>query len=231
MMINKNENESLNLTLEQIASNHNRKAMSAQNNSDDLLNQIEQQFKQKKVSNYPQNKTKNEDSLDHIIEDLSKKKSANEESSDLLSDIENKFKQNQPTSKQKNNDNLLSEIENKYQRQSQKSSFVEENLNNISQKVAQKVAQKQKKTKITEKSFEEIKREELAKQRQAKAEAKRQEEEAKITAQKREQLKQKAEKWLKNLDPTSDEGFWFSQFAMSYDSPLQAAIEYLQVMG
>lgn len=220
MMMNKNQNDSLNLTLEQIASKHHQKTMSAENNSDDLLNQIEQQFKQKTVTNYPANKTKNSNPLDNIIEDLSRKKSTKNKDNDLLSEIENKFQQN-------NNDDLLSEIENQYQSQPKKSSFLEENLNNISQKVAQK----QEKKEITETSFEEIKREELAKQRQAKAEAKKQEEEARITAQKQEQLKQKAEKWLKNLNPNSDEGFWFSQFAMSYDSPLQAAMEYLQVVG
>lgn len=43
-------------------------------------------------------------------------------------------------------------------------------------------------------------------------------------------LELRAREWLKQLDPHSDEGFWFEQFANSYDSKLQAAIEYLEAL-
>ncbi|MGB2925523.1 MAG: hypothetical protein WBB82_09495 [Limnothrix sp.] len=40
----------------------------------------------------------------------------------------------------------------------------------------------------------------------------------------------KAETWLKNLDPISNEGLWFSEFADGYNSPLDAAIDYLMAL-
>ena len=45
---------------------------------------------------------------------------------------------------------------------------------------------------------------------------------------KRKQLIRQAEKWLADLDPSSDEGMWFNQLAESYPSRLEAAINYLQ---
>ena len=41
-------------------------------------------------------------------------------------------------------------------------------------------------------------------------------------------LTRRAEQWLKNLNPHSDEGLWFEQFSYSYESRLAAAIDYLQ---
>jgi hypothetical protein len=45
-----------------------------------------------------------------------------------------------------------------------------------------------------------------------------------------EAFKQKAREWLKNLDPKSDEGLWFEEFAYAYESKLEAAIDYLQAI-
>ena len=45
-----------------------------------------------------------------------------------------------------------------------------------------------------------------------------------------EALKRKAQQWLKNLDPHTDEGLWFEEFSYSYDSKLAAAIDYLAAM-
>jgi len=44
---------------------------------------------------------------------------------------------------------------------------------------------------------------------------------------KRKYLTQKAKTWLENLDPCSDEGFWFEELAESYSSRLEAAVDYL----
>jgi hypothetical protein len=44
-------------------------------------------------------------------------------------------------------------------------------------------------------------------------------------------LTRKAEQWLRNLDPHSDEGLWFEQFSGGYESRLAAAIDYLQGLG
>jgi hypothetical protein len=51
--------------------------------------------------------------------------------------------------------------------------------------------------------------------------------------QKQQQIKQlteQAKTWLKELDPYSDEGFWFAQFAESYETRLDAAIDYLSAL-
>ena len=40
-----------------------------------------------------------------------------------------------------------------------------------------------------------------------------------------------AQVWLKKLDKTSDERYWFDQFAFKYSSRIDAAIDYLQVVN
>ena len=60
--------------------------------------------------------------------------------------------------------------------------------------------------------LEEIRAEELRRQRERKA------------------LTRKAQEWLDNLDPNSDEGFWFEQFCYSYEFRLEAAIDYLKAL-
>lgn len=40
----------------------------------------------------------------------------------------------------------------------------------------------------------------------------------------------RAQDWLKQLDPNSDEGFWFESFAINYPSKLDAALEYLDAL-
>jgi hypothetical protein len=67
--------------------------------------------------------------------------------------------------------------------------------------------------------------EELKKQQELEAEKKHQ---AKLKAQQRESLKKQAKEWLDKLDPLSSEGIWFEQFAQTYPSKLDAAIDYLQ---
>lgn len=48
--------------------------------------------------------------------------------------------------------------------------------------------------------------------------------------QRRKAIAPKAEAWLKALDPYSDEGLWFEQFAYNYASRLEAAIDYLEAL-
>jgi hypothetical protein len=80
----------------------------------------------------------------------------------------------------------------------------------------------------------EIKRQEEAKV----AEQKRRQQEL-IEAQRREELRERrrkealreqAQKWLKNLSLNSEEGRWFQEFSYSYESKLEAAIDYLEAM-
>lgn len=51
-----------------------------------------------------------------------------------------------------------------------------------------------------------------------------------IRKEKQAQLRGQAQEWLKSLDPLSDEGFWFEQFAEKYPNRLDAAIAYLEVI-
>ena len=80
---------------------------------------------------------------------------------------------------------------------------------------------------------------EIRKQEKAKiAEQKRRQQEL-IEAQRREELRErrrkaamreKAQQWLKKLNPKSEEGKWFEEFSYSYEDKLQAAIDYLEAM-
>jgi hypothetical protein len=54
---------------------------------------------------------------------------------------------------------------------------------------------------------------------------------AKREQRQRETLKGKAQEWLKKLDPYSDEGMWFEEFAYAYDTKLDAAMDYLSALG
>lgn len=60
-----------------------------------------------------------------------------------------------------------------------------------------------------------------------------------IEAQRREELRerkrqeglrQQAQQWLTKLNPRSEEGKWFEEFSYSYESKLEAAIDYLEAM-
>jgi hypothetical protein len=46
--------------------------------------------------------------------------------------------------------------------------------------------------------------------------------------QKKANSERTAKQWLKNLDPLSGEGLWFTDFARNFSSPLEAAIAYLE---
>lgn len=69
---------------------------------------------------------------------------------------------------------------------------------------------------------EKLKKEEELKQEQIKQQQ--------ILAQQKQAFKKQAEEWLKNLDPLSEEGLWFEEFAYKYPSKLEAAIDYLQAL-
>ncbi len=48
--------------------------------------------------------------------------------------------------------------------------------------------------------------------------------------QQKKQAIAQAQHWLKQLDPYSDEGLWFDQFAESYSDRLDAALDYLKAL-
>ncbi|GFE69707.1 salt stress protein, Slr1339 family [Chroococcus sp. FPU101] len=47
---------------------------------------------------------------------------------------------------------------------------------------------------------------------------------------KQKALKEKAQNWLKQLNSKSDEGKWFEEFSYSYDSKIEAAMQYLEAL-
>ncbi|NEQ96955.1 MAG: hypothetical protein F6K30_09555 [Cyanothece sp. SIO2G6] len=76
---------------------------------------------------------------------------------------------------------------------------------------------------------------EQRRQRQREEQARREQLEAEERQRHAEEKRQaarlhRAQDWLKQLDPTSDEGFWFESFAISYPSKLDAALEYLDAL-
>lgn len=44
----------------------------------------------------------------------------------------------------------------------------------------------------------------------------------------RKRRERQAKQWLKELDPLTTEGIWFTDFARNYSSLLEAAIDYLE---
>jgi predicted ribosome quality control (RQC) complex YloA/Tae2 family protein len=66
--------------------------------------------------------------------------------------------------------------------------------------------------------------EELQRQQEIEAEKICQEE---IKLKQKEALKKQAQVWLEQLEPLSQEGLWFEQFAEGYPSKLEAAIAYI----
>ncbi|MGI0481148.1 salt stress protein, Slr1339 family [Geminocystis sp. CENA526] len=170
-------------------------------NKDDLLAEIETKFKDTKVRSQSSTARSN---------------SKQSKSEDLLTEIESKFIQQKPQNKKETSPDLLADIENQFKQNktsskpAQKSNLAEQKLDEI----AESFSKKQSEIKLHSKTenLEEIRQKELEKQRQEK------------------QLIRKAELWLKNLDPYSDEGFWFEQFALSYNTKLEAAIDYLRAL-
>ena len=51
-----------------------------------------------------------------------------------------------------------------------------------------------------------------------------------LQAKRRAELIEPATEWLKRLNPRSEEGRWFEEFACGYDSRLEAAIDYLEAL-
>jgi hypothetical protein len=54
--------------------------------------------------------------------------------------------------------------------------------------------------------------------------------EAQREKRRQQALEQKARLWLSKLNPQSEEGRWFEEFAYSYDSRVKAAMDYLEAL-
>lgn len=110
-------------------------------------------------------------------------------------------------------DDILNDVKTKFQQQKPKpktgakTDFI---LNNLKSQYEQKGQVEGKERQ--KQQLEEIQQKELLRQRKRKA------------------IARKAREWLNNLDPMSEEGFWFEEFSSAYDSKLEAAIDYLQAL-
>ena len=149
---------------------------------------------------------------------------------ELLSDLKSKYKASKPSNnpeiahnKANDTDNLLNEV--KSEIKTNKSSVpantkkitpnnsqADEYLDSIKAQYKNKQTHKKSQEELT---FNRNKEEIIIQEQQKQL--------------KRKQLIRQAEKWLANLDPSSDEGLWFNQLAESYPSKLEAAIHYLSL--
>ena len=188
---------------------------------DEILAKIEEQHQQKRQfpggtelekastpTKPPESKSSN--SIDNSLEEIQAKMQTQKQSS--FADATKK-KQCQHTT----TDEFLAQIKTKFAHQ--KSQSQPKSQTNTTQDSLQTLAhqyQASKQQQIQQKQqekIEDIQKQELNKQRQ------------------RKQLTRQAKEWLKNLDPNSDEGFWFEQFALAYESKLEAAIDYLDALN
>ena len=208
-----------------------------------------QQFSSQSTSSFKQMSSQ-EDNIDDYLSQLENQKRSNNSSNitdNLLQEIANNY-QAPKTSQPNNSDELLSEIENKFQHSKIKEEFSEEDSSILDNSIRQIIKHTENKIQdsqsklceedlsIVDNSIRQIIRHSESKIKHSQAEKTadnleniRQEELNKHRQIKR--LSRDAENWLKNLDPNSEEGFWFEQFAMSYESKQEAAIEYLKALN
>lgn len=200
---------------------------SASSPLDDLLSQVKAEFEQSKPLPPPQSNAKG--------------KSHNGEIQQLISEVKTEFaRKRQNYQSQTNNtsssnststspplDDLLTQVRAEFENQppskSQSSQFSQQcqqkhsdnqNDEDFFATVQSKFEQK-KQTQVTrsyEESVNQVRLEEQKKQRKQKS------------------LIRKAKEWLSNLDPHSEEGIWFEEFAYSYPSKLEAAIDYVEAL-
>jgi hypothetical protein len=186
-------------------------------NIDDFLANIEAKYQAKKRVSQPQKPAEKANNL----ESMERKQS--ESLDDLLKEFEiktqpkvNQTSKNTDRNKQNNSqlDDILTEINTGFKAKKAEVKQEDKKLEYLDNLVEQyqKRTQEESVNKKQENLLE-IQQQEINKQRQEK------------------QLLRQAEQWLKNLDTYSDEGFWFEQFASSYPSKLEAAIEYLKALN
>lgn len=125
----------------------------------------------------------------------------------LLADVKTEFEHPQNQLREQSQLESFS----RYPKQSQSSPKVEDNW------VKELKAEYQEKQQVEEQR----KQEDLA-------EAQRLQEQRR--QRRRQALTHQAQEWLKKLNPKSEEGIWFEEFSYSYNSKLEAAIDYLEAL-
>jgi hypothetical protein len=185
---------------------------------DKFFVKVDKKYQQKKQLSTDSNKSSNpsfsninnhgsgkhlDDYLGEIMDNFQEKKADQE---DLFQDL--------ITSKNNiNDDDIFADVKSKFVEQKNQKRTPKLNDSKLTE-IQSQYQHKKTQTQVTKPlDIEAIKKEELNKQRRRKA------------------LVKQAEQWLNKLDPYSDEGFWFQQFAESYESKLEAAIDYLDVLN
>ena len=182
---------------------------------DDLLEQVRAQFQEQKS-----NKSKSQSSS------ASSNQASRMEMDELLEQVKAEFEQPQkPESSSSNSthsnsnsslEDFLTQVRGEFKDKQQRLEFQANSSDeDLFAEVKSNFEVKESATanKSYEQTIDDVRHEEQQRQRQEKA------------------LRTQAQKWLKNLNPHSDEGIWFEEFAYSYPSRLEAAIDYLQALG
>lgn len=184
-------------------SNKDQKSQSSDNRINSLLEEAKLGIKSSKISNQPNNSINNYSEI-------------NQDIASIKADQKKRKSDNKVNS-------LLEEV--KSEIKSNKTSNQPSNSINNYSEVNQDIASIR--AKYRSNKDEQKRRAELTYNRN-KQEIINQEQQKQL---KRKRLTRQAEKWLSNLDPTSEEGIWFNQLAESYPSKLEAAISYLGTLN
>lgn len=187
------------------------------NNLDDLLNDLKSKYNASNTSKLIQSSSNQIDNLlDKVKSELKTNKISVEANVNQIdsnkSQVDESLDSIKAQYKQEQNSQFSAEV--KTNKVTQNKSQVNESLDSIKTQYKQKQNHQQAQGElIYNRNKQEIIIQEQQKQLQ------------------RKQLVQQAEKWLANLDPSSDEGMWFNQLAESYPSRLDAAINYLSTIN
>jgi hypothetical protein len=203
---NNNSQEQLDDLLGTFMGDFHKNKKESQSDDQDLFHDIKLNLSQGKNSSKQEN-------LDNAFTELQaqlmgqKKQNQVNILSQKINDKNNQLKANSQL------DSVFTELESKFTTKKKSEHLLKADDPKLTE-IEQEYKQKKTTNKVSpELNIEAIKEEELNKQRRRKI------------------LVKQAEQWLSKLDKYSDEGFWFEQFAESYDSRLEAAIDYLETLN
>ncbi|MDY6783115.1 MAG: hypothetical protein SW833_11310 [Cyanobacteriota bacterium] len=212
-------------------------AMSQDSSSlDDLISQVQGELKPQKPSQPPA-----DSGIDKLLAEVKSEinprpasdKKTESNTDDLLAQVKSNYNGKNKTANQDKTsptDNLLAEVKAEFDNKktvarSPKSSFPGKSTASSPHPTSERTDNllAELKSEFKKQNIEEdLQQTEKAQREIMQAEKERQ--------QRRKALTRKAEMWLKGLDAYSDEGLWFEEFAYSYSSRLEAAIDYLEAL-
>ncbi|MEC4982553.1 MAG: hypothetical protein SAK42_00420 [Oscillatoria sp. PMC 1076.18] len=178
--------------------------------TDNLLNQVKTEVEQEKQQSFsrpsPLNHTSSESSSSRL--------------DDLLAEVESEVTENKPNQAKPQN-----QVPPPQQVKRPSKPRSNQHSRNFLGELKSEFEEKQREE-------EKLRQEQLQEQqRQEQLRQKEQQRQAQLREQRRRKaLESKAKEWLKNLHPNSEEGLWFEDFSYSYESKLEAAIDYLEAL-